>query len=107
MYTGDLLNKKWIVHSSSFYLSPVVAVMKKDGSIRMCSDYRKLNTKTIPDRNTLPRIQDIHDNLSVNQYFTLLDQSKAYHQLYLHQDSRKLIAFIKPWDFQPTNMKYY
>ena len=100
MYIEDLLNKKWIVHSSSSYSSPVVVVVrKKDGSIRMCCDYQKLNAKTIPDRHPLPRIQNILDNLGGNQYFALLDQSKAYHQLHLHPDSRRLTAFITPWDF--------
>ena len=79
IYIEDLLNKKFIVHSSSFYLSPVVAVRKKDGSIRICCDYQKLNAKIIPDRYPLSRIQNILNNLGGNQYFTLLDQSKAYH----------------------------
>ena len=56
MYIEDLLNKKWIVHSSSSYSSPVVAVREKSKSIRMCYHYRKLNAKTIPDRHPLPRI---------------------------------------------------
>ena len=99
MYIEDLLNKKWIVHSNSSYSSPVVVVRKKDGSIRMCCDYQKLNAKTIPDRHPLPRVQNILDNLGQNQYFTLLDQSKAYHQLHLHSDSRRLTAFITPWVF--------
>ena len=88
MYIEDLLNKKWIVHSSSSYSSPVVVVRKNDGSIRMCCDYQKLNAKTIPDRHPLHRTQNILDNLGGNQYFTLLGQSKA--------DSRKLTAFITP-----------
>ena len=99
MYIEDLLNKKWIVYSSLSYLSPVVVVRKKDGSIRMRCDYRKFNTKAIPDRHPLPRIQNILDNLGGNQYFTLLDQSKAYHQLHLHPGSQKLTAFITPWGF--------
>ena len=56
MYIEDLLNKKSIVHFSSSYSSPVVVVRKKGESIRMCCHYRKLNTKTIPDRHPLPRI---------------------------------------------------
>ena len=44
MYIEDLLNKEWIVHSSSSYSSPVV-VRRKDGSIRICCDYQKLNAK--------------------------------------------------------------
>ena len=41
-YIEDLLNKQWIVHSKSAYSSPILAVRKKDGSIRLCCDYRKL-----------------------------------------------------------------
>lgn len=98
-YIEDLLNKQWILHSESAYSSPVVAVRKKDGTLRLCIDYRKLNAKTIPDRHPLPRIQNIIENLGGNQYFSLLDQSKAYHQLHLDEDSRKLTAFITPWGF--------
>ena len=98
-YIEGLLNKKWIVHSSSSYSSPVVVVRKKDGFIRMYCDDRKLHAKTKPDRHPLPRIQNIFNNLCGNQYFTLLNQSKAYHQLHLHPGSRKLTAFITPWGF--------
>ena len=77
----DLLNKKWIIHSQSSYSSPVVAVRKKDGSLQLCCDYRKLNLKTISHRHPLPRIQNIIDDLGGNNFFSLLDQNKAYQQL--------------------------
>ena len=98
-YIEDLLNKQWIVHSNSEYSSPVVVVRKKDGTMRLCCDYHKLNNKTIPDRHPLPRIQEIIDSLGGNKYFSLLDQSKAYHQLRIHPDSRKFTAFTTPWGF--------
>ena len=98
-YIEGLLNKKWIVHSSSSCSSPVVVVRKKDGFIRMYCDDRKLHAKTKPDRHPLLRIQNIFNNLCGNQYFTLLNQSKAYHQLHLHPGSQKLTAFITPWGF--------
>ena len=98
-FVEDLLNKQWIVHSNSSYSSPVVAVRNKDGSMRLCCDYRKLNQKTIPDRHPLPKIQDILDNLGGNRYFSLLDQSKAYYQLKLDPECRKYTAFITPWGF--------
>ena len=98
-YIEDLLNNEWIVKSKSSYSSPVVAVRKSDGTLRICVDYRKLNNKTIPDRHPLPRIQDILNNLGGNQYFSLLDQSKAYWQLHLHTESRHLTAFTTPWGF--------
>ena len=87
MYIEDFLNKKWIVHSTSSYSTSVFVVTKKNGSIRMCYDYRKLNAKIILDRHPLLRIQNILDNLGGNQYSTLLDQRKTYHPLYLHPDS--------------------
>ena len=95
----DLLNKQWIIHSHSEYSSPVVAARKKDGTIRLCCDYRKLNQKTIPDRHPLPRIQNVIDNLGGNKFFSLLDQSKAYYQLHLDPESRRYTAFITPWGF--------
>ena len=99
MYIEDLLNKQWIINSSSPYSSPVVAVRKKDGTMRFCCDFWKLNAKTEPDRHPLPRNQNIVDRLGGNRYFMLLDQSKAYHQPHLHPDSQKLTAFITHWGF--------
>ena len=57
-YVEDYLNKGWITKSNSNYSSPIVAVRKPDGSLRICCDYRALNNKTIPERHPLPRIQD-------------------------------------------------
>ena len=98
-YIEDLLSKEWIKTSESDYSSPIVAVRKKDGTLRLCCDYRKLNAKTIPDRHPLRRIQNVIDTLGKNQYFSILDQTKAYHQLHLDQESRKLTAFLTPWGF--------
>ena len=98
-YIEDLLNKQWFIHSHSEYSSPVVAVRKTDGTIHLCCNYRKLNQKTITDRHPLPRIQNVIDNLGGNKFFSLLDQSKAYHQLHLDPESRRYTAFITPWGF--------
>ena len=56
-YIEDLLNKGFITKSHSHYSSPVVCVRKKDGTLRLCIDYRQLNSKTIPDRHPLPRVK--------------------------------------------------
>ena len=79
-YIQDLLNGKLITKSTSPFSSPIVAARKKDGSLRMCIDYRALNAKTIPDRYPLQKIKDVIDNLSGKKFFSLLDQSSAYHQ---------------------------
>lgn len=49
-YIQELLVKGWIVKSKSPYAAPIVCVRKKDGSLRLCIDYRQLNKKTVPDR---------------------------------------------------------
>ena len=74
----DLLNRGWIVSSGSSYSSPVVSFRKKDGTLRLPCDNRKLNSNTIPDRHPLPKVQQILENLGGNQYFSILDQGKAY-----------------------------
>ena len=60
-YIDDLRANGWIRESYSAYSSPIVCVRKKDGGMRMCYDYRKLNAKTVPDAQPIPRIQDILD----------------------------------------------
>ena len=95
----DLLNRGWIINSTFPYSFPVVSVRKKDGTLRLCCDYRKLNSKTILDRHPLPKIQYILENLGGNHYFSILDQGKAYHQLYLEPACRHYTAFITIWGF--------
>lgn len=96
-YLEDLLNRGWIQKSRSPYSSPIVCVRKKDGSLRLCVDYRELNQKSIPDRHPIPRVQDMLNSLSGSSWFSVLDQGKAYHQGFLEENSRPLTAFITPW----------
>lgn len=53
-YLQDLLNRGWIIPSRSPYASPIVCVRKKDGTLRLCCDYRELNRKSVPDRHPIP-----------------------------------------------------
>lgn len=96
-YLHDLIAQGWVRKSNSSYSSPVVCVRKKDGTLRLCIDYRDLNRKTHPDRQPIPRVQDIMDNLGGKSWFSLLDQGKAYHQGFMSEDSRPLTAFVTPW----------
>lgn len=96
-YLHDLITQGWVRKSNSPYASPVVCVWKKDGSLRLCIDYRELNRKTVPDRQPIPRVQDIMDGLGGNSWFSLLDQGKAYHQGFLAEQSQPLTAFVTPW----------
>ena len=102
-YIEDLLNRDFIQQSNSNYSSPIVAVRKKNGELRLCCDYRSLNSKTVADRHPLPRIQETLDMLGGNSWFSLLDQGKAYHQATLAPDSRKYTAFITPWGLYEWN----
>ena len=96
-YLKDLISRGWIAKSHSSYSSPIVCVRKKDGSLRLCVDYRQLNQRTVADRQPIPRIQDTLDTLGGNRWFSTLDQGKAYHQGFMDDESRPLTAFITPW----------
>ena len=93
----DLYNRGWIQTSKSAWSSPIVVVRKKDGSIRLCCDFRALNKKTIPDQHPLPRIQSALDNLGGSELFSVLDQSRAYYQGRVSEDTQHKTAFITPW----------
>ena len=86
-----------IKKSESPYSSPMVVVRKNNGEMRLCCDFRELNSKTIPDRYPLPRIQSILDNLGGNKYYSILDQRKAYHQAFMDPSCSHLTAFVTPW----------
>ena len=96
-YILDLLNKAWIKKSDSNYSSPIVAVRKKDNSLRLCIDYRALNKKTLASQRPIPRIQETLDRLMGNTWFSCLDQGKAYHHEFVKPECRALTAFITPW----------
>ena len=95
-HINDLLANGWIRQSQSSYSSPMVCVRKKDGSLRLCIDYRKLNAKTIPDRQPIPRVQDLLEGLGGQKWFTTLDMSQAYHQGQISEESHKFTAFSSP-----------
>ena len=75
----------------------MVCIRKKDGTLRLCVDYRELNRRTIPDRHPIPRVQETLDSLGGNSWFSVLDQGKAYHQGFVEPSSRHLTAFVTPW----------
>ncbi|GJZ29934.1 putative nucleotidyltransferase, ribonuclease H, partial [Tanacetum coccineum] len=68
-------------------------VKKKDGSFRMCIDYRELNKLTVKNRYLLPRIDDLFDQLQGSQFFSKIDLRSGYHQLRVHEDDIPKIAF--------------
>ena len=77
----DLLAKGFIQPSQSPYGSPVLFVQKKDGGLRMCVDYRALNSITRKDKYPLPRIDDLLDRMHGSKVFSSLDLQSGYHQI--------------------------
>ena len=79
--------------STSPWASPVVLVPKKDGSLRFCVDFRKLNSMTKKDVYPLPRVDDILDTLGNAKYFTTLDLASGYWQVPLDNEAISKTAF--------------
>jgi hypothetical protein len=77
----DLLAKGWFCPSKSPYGAPILLVRKKEGTMRMCVDYRKLNDLTRKDRTSLPRIGELLDSLYGAHYFSTMDMCKGYHKV--------------------------
>ena len=77
----DLFDKGFIRPSISPWGAPVLFVRNKDGSLRMCIDYRQLNKVTVKNRYPLPRIDDLFDQLQGASYFSKIDLRSSYHQL--------------------------
>ncbi|GJU74898.1 putative reverse transcriptase domain-containing protein [Tanacetum coccineum] len=82
----ELQDKGFIRPSHSLWGAPVLFVKKKDGSFRMCIDYRELNKITIKNRYPRPRIDNLFDQLQGACYFSKIDLWLGYHQLRLHED---------------------
>jgi hypothetical protein len=77
----ELLKKGFICPSSSPWGALVLFVNKKDGSRRMCVDYRSLNEVTIKNKYPLPRIEDLFDQMRGAKVFSKIDLRSRYHQL--------------------------
>ena len=89
----ELLDKGWIRPSSSPWGSPVLFVPKKDGTWRMCIDYRALNKVTVRNSWPLPRIEDLLDKLAKAKVFTSLDLAQGYHQFAVAESDIPKTAF--------------
>ncbi|MCO5610884.1 hypothetical protein L7F22_065126 [Adiantum nelumboides] len=90
---NELLEKGMVQPSSSPFCSPVLLVQKKDGSYRMCVDYRALNKSTIKNRFSVPRIEDIFDRLQGSSYYSRIDLKSGYHQIRIVPEDIHKTAF--------------
>ncbi|XP_073219665.1 uncharacterized protein [Cicer arietinum] len=82
----DLLDKGFIRPSSSPWRAPILFVKKKDGSMRLCVDYRPLNKVTVKNKYPLPHIDELFDQLQGAQCFSKIDLRSGYHQLKIKRD---------------------
>ncbi|KAL8108205.1 hypothetical protein AgCh_024593 [Apium graveolens] len=89
----DLLEKGVIRPSVSPWGAPVLFVKKKDGSMRLCIDYRELNKLTIKNKYPLPRIDDLFDQLRGIVWFSKIDLRSGYHQLKINPEDIPKTAF--------------
>jgi len=89
----DLLDKKFVRPSVSPWGAPVLLVKKKDGSMRLCIDYRQLNKVTIKNRYPLPRIDDLMDQLVGAHVFIKIDLRSGYHQIKVKDEDMQKTAF--------------
>jgi len=89
----DLLEKKFVRPSVSPWGAPVLLVKKKDGSMRLCIDYRQLNKVTIKNRYPLPIIDDLMDQLVGPRVFSKIDLRSGYHQIKLKDEDMQKTAF--------------
>ena len=88
-----MLGQDIIEPSKSTWSSSVVLVRKKDGSLRFCVDYRRLNAVTCKDAHPLPRVDDCLDALSGSRVFSTLDCASGYWQVELKPEDREKTAF--------------
>src|SRR5713101_4084995 len=89
----ELIDKKYIRPSVSPWGAPVIIVKKKDETIRLCIDYRQLNKMTIKNRYSLPRIDDLFDQLRGATVFSKIDLRSGYHQVGIKDEDIFKTAF--------------
>nr|GFC03640.1 putative reverse transcriptase domain-containing protein [Tanacetum cinerariifolium] len=88
-----LSDKGFIRPSSSPWRAPVLFVKKKDGSFRMCIDYRELNKLTVKNRYPLPMIDDLFDQFQGSSVYSKIDLRSGYHQLRVREEDIPKTAF--------------
>src|SRR4051812_23925424 len=89
----ELVESGYIQQSRSPYAALVIFVKKKDGSIRMCIDYRVLNKITIKNKYPIPRIDDLFDQLNGAKVFSKIDLRSSYHQVRINLEDVEKTTF--------------
>lgn len=98
----ELLDAGVIRESESPFSSPIVVVRKKNGQVRLCIDFRKLNLQTVKDAYALPKLEDTFTALSGSKWFSVLDLKSGYYQIEVDESDKPKTAFVCPlgfWEF--------
>ena len=94
---SKLLATRRIEPNTSPYNAPALFNQKKDGSLRMCVDYRRLNAITKKNKYPLPRIDDLIDQLRGSKFYSSLDLQSGYHQIRVADEDVEKTAFRTPF----------
>lgn len=89
----EMLERGVVERSTSPWASPIVLVKKKDGTVRFCVDYRKVNNITHKDAYPLPRINTTLNTLSGSMWFSTLDLLRGYWQVEVEETDKEKMAF--------------
>lgn len=100
---SEMEEKGIISKSISEYASPLVMVWKKDGNLRVCTDFRWLNAKTIKDAHPLPHQADCLAALGGNAFFSTMDLTSGFYNIPLHASDRRYTAFTTPMGLYEYN----
>lgn len=92
----EMEEKEIIRRSTSEYASPLVLVWKKNGDLRVCTDFRWLNRRTLKDAHPLPHQADCLAALGGNALFSTMDLTSGFYNMPLHEEDRKFTAFTTP-----------
>ena len=96
-----------LVPSTSPWSSPIVPVPKKDGTIRICIDFRRVNKVTELDPYFIPLVQEIVDGVGNARYLSKLDLCKGFHQVKMPPEACKKTAVVTPYGkFEFTRMPF-
>lgn len=98
MEERDIIRK-----SSSDFASPLVLVWKKSGDLRLCTDFRWINARTIKDAHPLPHQADALAALGGNTFFSTMDLTSGYYNIEVHEDDKRYTAFTSPFGLYEYN----
>lgn len=100
---NEMEEKEIIRKSTSEYASPLVLVWKKNGDLRVCTDFRWLNKRTFKDAHPLPHQADCLGALGGNALFSTMDLTSGFYNMPLHEDDKKYSAFTTPMGLYEYN----